>query len=152
LEPLRLRSTKRCRRIKMAYKFDPYQQSYTVTTSPRYERQHPLTAIFDAIQQNNVGLLRTLLGQADDCLNKRRNSDGKTPLMIAASENCPDVLQFLVSRPGVNIELKGSVPLDLENFGAFHVNINLMLTSSRSKTMTASRPCTRPHSRGTFSL
>ncbi|CAG8463409.1 7192_t:CDS:2 [Funneliformis mosseae] len=40
--------------------------------------------------------------------NNLRNKDGKTPLMVAACENCPDVINYLVGLPNVNIDLQNN--------------------------------------------
>jgi uncharacterized protein len=67
---------------------------------------NPSTAIFNAILQNNVGLVRSILNQTQFNPNNLRNKDGKTPLMVAACENCPDVVKYLVELPNVNIDLQ----------------------------------------------
>src|SRR6266498_804701 len=69
---------------------------------------NPSTAIFNAILQNNVGLVRTILSQTHFSPNNLRNKDGKTPLMVAACENCPDVVTYLVGLPNVNIDLQNN--------------------------------------------
>ncbi|RIA83449.1 Glycosyltransferase Family 2 protein [Glomus cerebriforme] len=67
---------------------------------------NPSTAIFNAVLQNNVGLVRSILNQTQFNPNNLRNKDGKTPLMVAACENCPDVVKYLVTLPNVNIDLQ----------------------------------------------
>ncbi|KAG9293777.1 hypothetical protein G9A89_019114 [Geosiphon pyriformis] len=101
----------------MEYNYKPYQAPYSPasTTLPAPSRTPPLnthsppnpsTAVFNAILQNNVGLLGSILGKNSFNLNNLRDYDGKTPLMVAACENCPDVLAFLVENRSVNLDLQ----------------------------------------------
>ncbi|CAG8641711.1 2684_t:CDS:2, partial [Acaulospora colombiana] len=67
---------------------------------------NPVTFIFNAIMQNNVGLVRATLSRTHYDLNNLRNRDGKTPLMVASSENCPDVVRYLCGIDTVNLSLQ----------------------------------------------
>ncbi|CAG8467185.1 11487_t:CDS:2 [Gigaspora rosea] len=69
---------------------------------------NPSTAIFNAILQDNVGLIRSILNQTNYDLNNLRNKDGKTPLMVAACENCPHVTTFLCQLDNLLIDLQNN--------------------------------------------
>ncbi|CAG8612762.1 10216_t:CDS:2 [Paraglomus brasilianum] len=102
----------------MAYdNYEPYQPPYSpaltsslsTRTPPPNNHGAPLnpsTAIFIAIQNNDVGHLRALLSQTNFDLNMLRDRDGRTPLMAAAFSNSPDVVRFLLSIRTLDINLK----------------------------------------------
>lgn len=69
---------------------------------------NPSSAIFNAVLQNNVGLVRSILNQTQFNPNNLRNKDGKTPLMVAACENCSDVVKYLVKLSNVDIDLQNN--------------------------------------------
>ncbi|CAG8732672.1 9207_t:CDS:2, partial [Racocetra fulgida] len=69
---------------------------------------NPSTAIFNAILQDNVGLIRSILNQTNYDLNNLRNRDGKTPLMVAACENCSLVTMFLCNLNNLKIDLQNN--------------------------------------------
>ncbi|CAG8443029.1 816_t:CDS:2 [Ambispora leptoticha] len=102
----------------MDYNYEPYQPPYspapstlppapTRTPPPNsFAPPNPSTAIFNAVVQNNVGLLSSILNKTSFDLNNLRNRDGKTPLMVAASENCFDVVRFLTNIQTVKLDLQ----------------------------------------------
>ncbi|CAG8452049.1 4542_t:CDS:2 [Acaulospora morrowiae] len=67
---------------------------------------NPVTSMFNAITQNNVGLVRATLSKTNYDINNLRNRDGKTPLMVASSENCPDVVKYLCNISTVVVDLQ----------------------------------------------
>jgi len=65
------------------------------------------TEIFSAIIQNNVGRIRSLLEESNLDINQLRDEDDMSPLMVAASRNCPTVVRYLLTLGNLDIDLKG---------------------------------------------
>ncbi|CAJ0752183.1 1051_t:CDS:10 [Entrophospora sp. SA101] len=85
----------------MQYNDEFYQPPYSPapSTFPAPTRTPPpvageppnlVTAIFNAVIQNNVGLVSSILSEKRFNPDNLRNRDGKTPLMVAACENYND--------------------------------------------------------------
>ncbi|CAG8550067.1 7734_t:CDS:2 [Paraglomus occultum] len=64
------------------------------------------TEIFNAIIQNNVGRFRSLLEESNIEINLLRDENGMSPLMVAASKNCPTVVRYLMTLENLDIDLK----------------------------------------------
>ncbi|CAG8516943.1 4579_t:CDS:2 [Paraglomus brasilianum] len=64
------------------------------------------TEIFSAIIQNNVGRIRSLLEESNLDINQLRDEDDMSPLMVAASRNCPTVVRYLLTLGNLDIDLK----------------------------------------------
>ncbi|CAG8432931.1 6077_t:CDS:2 [Diversispora eburnea] len=90
----------------------PYSSDSTIIPTtrtpppPEDAPPNPVAVIFNAILQNNLRLIRSILNQTNYDLNNLRNKDGKTPLMAASSHNCPDVVSYLCSIGTMNVDLQ----------------------------------------------